>query len=392
MSNRGLAMIANCMTPYRAHLHALVAEGIPELKLHTLITHGAADFDWAINVPPAINTQYFNEVGDSALAGVRERPHREWRKGARLINYLLANDVRAVICTGYRYLSYLRLIDGCYRRQIPLFLRNDSNIRSDTKLSPTKQFFKRKVYDWWIPKVAGIMSMGEYGDQFFIKYGADPRLIYRVPYTPDYSQFAQVDEHEKQAFSQQFQLDGQRRRIIYSGRLVPVKRVDLLIDAFASIAGKRSEWDLMIVGDGVDAQVLRARVPVELRDRVIWTSFLETERLVAAYHSADLLVLPSDYEPWALVVQEALAAGLPVIASDVVGAAHELVADGKNGRIFPAGNREVLVDALMAATCIENLERYRGWVPRALDDWRAQVDPVANIRRALMSVGVLTTN
>jgi hypothetical protein len=159
-NGRGLAMIANCMTPYRAHLHELVAKGIPELKLHSLITHGAADFDWAVNVPPSIHATYFNEAGESALSGVTEHPYREWRKGARLIDYLVTHNVCAAICTGYQYPSYLRLIAGCYRRQIPLFVRNDSNIKSDARLSPVKQFFKRKVYDWWIPRVAGVMSMG----------------------------------------------------------------------------------------------------------------------------------------------------------------------------------------------------------------------------------------
>jgi glycosyltransferase involved in cell wall biosynthesis len=236
------------------------------------------------------------------------------------------------------------------------------------------------------------MSMGEYGDQFFIKYGADPRRIFRVPYTPNYSQFEVADEQEKKAFFQRFQLDGQRRRIIYSGRLVSVKRVDLLIDAFAAIAGRRPVWDLMIVGDGIDAQKLRDRVPVELRNRVIWTGFLERAELIAAYHAANVLVLPSDLEPWALVVQEAMAAGLPVVASDVVGAAHELVDDRKNGRIFPAGDYHSLVNTLMDTTCVEVLERYCGEVTQSLNKWRKKVDPVSNIRQALVSVGVLSEN
>ena len=65
----GLAMIANVMAPYRLNLHKLVAAGIPELKLHTLITHGPADFDWNMAVPEAIHVSHFGAAGDSPTAG-----------------------------------------------------------------------------------------------------------------------------------------------------------------------------------------------------------------------------------------------------------------------------------------------------------------------------------
>ena len=62
-------------------------------------------------------------------------------------------------------------------------------------------------------------------------------------------------------------------------------------------------------------------MPEALRSRVVWTGFLDHGEPAFVYHSADVLVLPSDREPWALVIQEAMAAGLTVVASDVVGAA-----------------------------------------------------------------------
>ena len=365
----GLAVIANCMTPYRANLHALIAAGIPELKLHTLITHGPAEFDWATQVPPSIHATYFNDPGDSALARFTYAPLQEWRKGARLIDYLGANNIVAVVCGGYRYLSYLRVIGYCHRCQVPIFVRNDSNIKCDAQLPPLKQRAKRLAYRWWMPRVTGIMSMGEYGDQFFVKYGANPERIYRVPYTPDYDQFMHIDERQQAEFVRRFELDGSRRRMIYSGRLVPLKRVDLLIDAFAAIAEQRPNWDLLIVGDGVQSENLHQRVPESLRPRVTWTGFLEHSELIAAYHSADALVLPSDYEPWAVVIQEAMAAGLAIIASDVVGAAHELIDDRVTGRIFPAGDLAALTEAVLEVTDETHLSRYRDRSRPALAAW-----------------------
>jgi glycosyltransferase involved in cell wall biosynthesis len=388
----GLAMIANCMTPYRANLHALIAAAIPELKLHTLITHGPADFDWSVNVPESIHASYLGGPDDSPTASPLHAPLREWRKGGQLIEYLREHQVRAVICMGYRYLSYLRVIGHCHRHHVPLFSRNDSNIKSEVRLSPFKQFVKKWVYAWWMPRVAGVMSMGEYGDQFFLKYGAVPSRIYRVPYTPDYDLYARVDPVRLDQLCRQFGLCEGRRYVLYSGRLVAAKRVDLLIEAFAAIAGQRPEWDLLIVGDGVLRDNLGQLVPEELRQRVVWTGFLENSELVAAYHAADVLVLPSDFEPWALVIQEAMAAGLAVVASDVVGAARELVEDKVSGRIFPAGDVEALRQAMLDVTDGASIAAYQRQAPVALAEWRRRVDPVAEVRRALVDCGVLAAD
>src|SRR4051812_11186436 len=127
----GLAIIANVLTPYRVHLHKVIAEGIPELKLHTLVSHGPADFDWQIQPPDSINTRHFGSKDDSPLSGTFSRPFGEWQKGRRIIDYLTQNDVRAVIMLGYRYISYLRVIHYCNRVGLPLFVNNDSNIQGE---------------------------------------------------------------------------------------------------------------------------------------------------------------------------------------------------------------------------------------------------------------------
>jgi glycosyltransferase involved in cell wall biosynthesis len=121
----------------------------------------------------------------------------------------------------------------------------------------------------------------------------------------------------------------------------------------------------------------------------VWTGFLEQDELKAAHHASDVLVLPSDHEPWALVVQEAMAAGIVVVASDVVGAAHDLVEDKVSGRIFPAGNQEALEQALLEVTADEVLDGFKQRSRAALATWRQKTDPVKEIRRALADFGVL---
>jgi glycosyltransferase involved in cell wall biosynthesis len=384
-----IAVIANCLTPYRVHLHGLIAAGIPEIQLHTFVTHGDADFKWALEVPASINVTNFAGKGDSPLSGIYANPLREWRKGGLLIKSLQKINVKAVICNSYRYLSYLRVIQHCHREGIPLFVNNDSNIRSEPRLMPWTAWAKRRVYSWWLARVTGVMPMGSLGDEFFLKYGADPHRFYRVPYTPDYKAFEERDLRGLDRFRQSFGLRGDKKYILFSGRLAHVKRVDLLIDAFTHLAPARAEWNLLIVGDGPLGDQLRRRVPDALQKRVIWTGFLEQEELNLAYHAADVLVLPSDHEPWAVVVQEAMAAGLVVVASDVVGAAHELIVDQQSGRFFPRGNVEALRQVILDVTASERLEQFKRSSHSALQAWRKRIDPVAEIRRALRFTGTL---
>jgi glycosyltransferase involved in cell wall biosynthesis len=299
------------------------------------------------------------------------------------------NRVQAVIINGYRFISYFRIMDSCYRNGIPFFVNNDSNIRAEWPLSPLKSLAKRSIYDWWIKRSSGVMSMGKLGDDFFMKYGANPRRIYHVPCWPDYDSFATIDEDQLQRFRHKFGLIAGRHYMLYLGRLVPDKRVDLLIDAFANLADERPDWDLLIVGDGVLRDELRRRVPERLQSRVVWTGFVDGADTIAAYHAAEVLVLPSDREPWALVVQEAMAAGLVVISTDRPGATYELIEDGKSGRVFPAGDKQELKRALLEVTAANALLRFKQQSRDRLGSWREIANPVPEIRRALCDIGVL---
>jgi glycosyltransferase involved in cell wall biosynthesis len=389
-SDPGLAIFANVMTPYRANLHRLVAAGIPELQLHTLITHGVGDFDWSVAAPPEINSTYFSANGEHPQDNPLRRPIAELRKARRLISDLKAHNIKAAIFCSYRYMSYLRVMDYCYRSNIPFWVNLDSNIRSEPHLSMLQSFIKRNLYRWWLKRASGVFSMGALGDQFFLKYGADPQLIYRVPYWPDFDAFTECDDVALERLQRKFGLNRNRRYLMFSGRLAPEKRVDLLIDAFVAIAVERPDWDLLIVGQGPLGEDLRRRVPEALRPRVVWTGFIDGKENSVAFHAADVLVLPSDQEPWALVVQEAMAAGLVVVASSIVGAAYELVEDKVSGRIFPAGNLQHLIEAIRDVTDPAALPRYNQSSQEAIVKYRKSVRPVSEIRRALHDAGVLS--
>jgi glycosyltransferase involved in cell wall biosynthesis len=384
-----LAMVCNTLTPYRLNLHRILAREIPELELLTLVTHGDADFRWRSEAPEEIHVVHFARRGERAHGGPLVAPWTDWRKGGQLIRYFAQRNVAATIFTGYAYPSHLRLLSWLERKGRPAFLRNDANVYVDQTRSSWRRAIKRVFFRWAGRRAAGFMPMGELGERYFASYGVPLESMFRVPYTPDYDWFANADDAAIAEFMQRHGLAKGRRRFLYSGRLVPVKRVDLLLDAFARLADERPQWDLVIAGSGRMEQELRARVPARLEDRVRWTGFLEESELRAAYHACDVLVLPSEREAWGVVVQEAMAAGRPVVASHVVGAAHDLVVDGASGKIFPSGDGEALLTCLRETSDEAKLPGFQREASNRLNVWRSEVDVVANVRRALESVQAL---
>ncbi len=152
---------------------------------------------------------------------------------------------------------------------------------------------------------------------------------------------------------------------LYVGRLAPEKGVDVLMRAFAGING-----ELVIAGTGPEEGRLRGLAPPQTR----FLGHIDRDELPAWYAAADALVLPSLSEPWGMPLNEAAAAGLPLVASDAVGAARELVEDGRNGFVVPAGDVAALHDALGRLTGDEELRRAAGARSREL---AAQFTPEA---------------
>ncbi len=128
-----------------------------------------------------------------------------------------------------------------------------------------------------------------------------------------------------------------RTTVLYVGRLDPEKGVDVLIDAM-----RNADADLVVVGDGSQSAALRQTAPANVR----FTGWLDRDQLVPWFAAADVFALPSRSEQWGMVLNEAAAAGLPLVASAAAGASWELIDDGVSGTRFEPGDPEVLWAAL----------------------------------------------
>jgi glycosyltransferase involved in cell wall biosynthesis len=164
---------------------------------------------------------------------------------------------------------------------------------------------------------------------------------------------------------------------LYAGRLDPEKGLDVLLRAFA-----RTPGELVLAGSGSEEPRLRA-----LADgRVRFLGPLDRDALVPVYAEADAFVLPSRSEPWGMVLNEAATAGLPLVATEGAGAAHDLVDDGVNGFRVPVDDEEALATALRRLAEDEPFRRAAGDRSRELAARftpEAWADGVAGLARRL---------
>ena len=385
---KSLAIIANVQAPYRLATHQRICRELPDLHLWSMYTHGVADQAWSYHVEKEINPVSFGPGEDCINAQHPRSWPREFAKGGEMMRFIKREGIQAVIVSGYNDPGRLRVIVSCWLSGIPVFLAGDSNIRGD-RARGLRKFVKNIVLRSALYMCRGALPFGSNGKDYFASYGADPQNIWFFPAEPDYEIFSKSDPILVEQVRSEFNLEPSRRRIVYCGRLARAKRVDLLIDAFSQIAQERPDWDLVIIGDGPLNKELREHVPSAIQHRVRWTGFIENPRKVSAiYHLCDTFVLPSEFEPWAVVVNETAIAGLALCVSDVVGAARELVVEGENGCSFETSNPAAISAAILKCTDNATINDMKNASLKVAAQWRTLGNPVQGVRAALASAGI----
>ncbi|MDX6424302.1 MAG: hypothetical protein QOI67_1773 [Gaiellaceae bacterium] len=249
------------------------------------------------------------------------------RRGARwlVLNRGVLRELRrfrpdAVAVGGWNQPAFWLALAYCKARRIPLLVWIEStarDARSDARpLALARSAMVRGASGAYVPGTAA----AEYARSLGVE------LVETAPNAIDASIFeeAAVDRSKREGCT-----------FLYVGRLDPEKGLDTLLEAFREVTG-----ELVLVGGGGDQQRLQGLAG----ERVRFEGPKARDELVAYYRDADVFVLPSRSEPWGMVLNEAAAAGLPLIATEESGAAQDLI-DG-NGFRVPADDVPALRDAL----------------------------------------------
>lgn len=274
---------------------------------------------------------------------------------SRIKRILRENDL--IIMNGYNGWIFLilYLLNLIYRKPI--------GIDSDTQLNIPSKLLKRCIKRLYLSSIFhnkliyGLPGGTKTHKDLFRHYGMAEERICLMPMVVNNSRFCYPYLRENRVF-----------RFLFVGRIIPVKGIDILLEAFSNAFKNHHNVELHIVGDGELFDEFKQNYTV---DNIKFTGAKFEDELRQEYIDASAFILPSNYEPWGLVVNEAMAAGLPVIVSDQVGAAWDLVDGHETGFIFKYDDPEDLKNKML--TLYNNPELYKRFSSNAYhrlnDEW-----------------------
>lgn len=294
-----------------------------------------------------------------------------------------ARKFSVVLVHGWRSLSMLMAVARANIGGMPVLYRAET-----TSLSSSITGAARRVLASAVRRsVAACLSIGTLNDQFYASIGVPTTRRFLMPYAVDNARFqaaaASISSSETR---RTFGISEDAPVVLFAGKLVPWKRPDLLLRAFAAAAPPDAR--LVFAGTGPMLRDLQAEAAVKAPDRVIFAGFQNQTQIPLAYRAADLLVLPSDHEPWGLVVNEAMNFAIPAVVSRNVGCGPDLIQSGATGETFRAGDKEHLETVLQRLLEDRDPLQVMGCAARARIDRWGFAECEAGLLEALASVGV----
>lgn len=251
-------------------------------------------------------------------------------------------DPGIIICSGWIDKDYLKLVKPWFQK-IPTVLTCDTHWRGDLKqrlatlLSPF--FLLNRFSHAWVP--------GEVQFQYVKHLGFSTDKIKKGFYCCDLNKFNAVYEATIQEKRKNFP-----KRFIYTGRYYEFKGVTDLWKAFIELdAEKGSEWELWCLGTGTVEPVKHPKIK--------HLGFVQPKDMEAILKQCSVFILPSRFEPWAVVVQEFAAAGFPLLLSKEVGAAEAFLEADKNGFLFDKENPAQIKNSMKKMISLDNDELLR---------------------------------
>lgn len=249
-----------------------------------------------------------------------------------------------VLITGWHAWPMLQLWRCARALGIPVIVRGESNALR--RRSPAAKAFHR----WLLAQADAFLPIGRANRDFYRGYGIEPERLFDAPYFVDNARFeagALAARASSTALREQWKIPHDVVCYCYAGKLEPKKRILDLLEALRRAIASGARMHLLVVGTG---ELMPAATAFAARNAlpVSFAGFLNQTQIPAAYAAADALVLPSDFgETWGLVVNEAMACGLPAIVSDRVGCGPDLVEPAVTGDVFPFGDTAALAQRLV---------------------------------------------
>ena len=280
--------------------------------------------EWGIRKQD-LGFDYAEAFSDESLENLNSQAQAE-----RVIQWLKREDPAVVVITGY-FLAGMRAAARWTRQHKRLSIYIGDSQWGDRRRNPVKEWIK----GWWARRhYDAAFAAGERAAAYLQMMGFPREKIwtgYDVVDNQTFATGAALARQDATALRMRLQLP--EKFFLFVGRFAPEKNLPRLVEAYASYrqtAGAEA-WELVLVGEGPQEKLLRQQT--QGIPGVVFAGAHRSDELGLYYGLASCLILPSVSETWGLVVNEAMAAGLPVIVSHRCGCVAELVRPGFNGYV-----------------------------------------------------------
>jgi 1,2-diacylglycerol 3-alpha-glucosyltransferase len=326
-----LVILTEIISPYRIPLFNRLA-GEPGVDLHVIFL---AETDpglrqWEV---------YKKEIKFSyeVLSSWRRRVG----KYNVLLNFGLSPALKTappdlILCGGYNYFASWQALHWARSHRVPFLLWSESNLQDIRHGHTLVELLKAE----FLNRCSGFVVPGRSAREYLHTQKMDDARIFTAPNAVDNDLFRAATEATRlQPDHWRKELGLPNRYFLFVGRFVSQKGVFDLLSAYAKLdESTREQVGLVYVGDGTARRELEERATAITGGMVRFAGFVQRDRLTTYYALAEVLILPTYSDPWGLVVNEAMACGLPVIVSQVAGCAADLVKENWNGLLISPGD------------------------------------------------------
>jgi glycosyltransferase involved in cell wall biosynthesis len=295
----------------------------------------------------------------------------------------------ALIVHGHTPASMVLAAIAARASRIPVLMRCDTHL--GLRRSALKRLLRRLLIGSFYRQFDGVLAIGSANRDFYRAIGVPADRIFLTPYAVDNSRFiagSLLSATERREMRAALGVGDERPIVLYAAKFQPKKRPDDLLRAAALLNEAGMKFQLAMVGSGEIEPQLRAMAHGLGLANVCFPGFVNQTALPRYYGACDAFVLPSIDESWGLAVNEAMCAALPIVASSEIGCVPDLVRDGVNGRIFPAGNIAALTDALQPLIADAGLRDRMGQASRDIIARWSYAECEAGLSAALAALGI----
>ena len=301
----------------------------------------------------------------------------------------LVRGYDALWVNGYVYPSNWFALAGGALRGTRILMRSELRIEPER---PPRWFdgARERIIRWWVRHADALLYIGRANREAYLAYGAREDQLFFCPYSVDVGTISQRARQAgiRDAARARWDVSPSERVVLFAGKMTERKHPEALLRLLDDEA-LSERVRLVFAGTGPMESSLRSQLQGRALERTVFLGFVNQGDLPDVYAGADIFVMPSEREPWGLVLNEAMAAGVAPVVSDQVGGAVDLVEHGITGFVFPSRDWEAMTRVVRDLVADDDLRRRVGAAAATHARTYSYDEAAHGVTRALASLGLI---